>query len=358
MKKAILLLLACLLILGGFSISTSIAETVQYADQAAFLRDMAEGITQRLNDDKDSSKMTAKEKADYYLTLVGYELDRIEKYETQVFEDSVFDDLAHLYINACQTQRFAAQNYKNSALYDALWEGGRKTRSAIIVELYSRYDLPITSEQAAQYAPSTSYTISYSSSSSNDTETTDNEQTKDYEKAVSLFNEGFYVEAQAIFKELGNYEDSISYLEKCDIEIKYAEKNKTNESDFRESCYSLDSDINYDELLRYPEKYKGVHITFSGKVTDQPKENYSEKVAWCETKKIKMYGYYDFSGNKAQISYKEDTNKERIIRNDYVRFYGVFEGLTSFHSLGGTYDVPVFTAYYYTIIPPSWLKIY
>lgn len=158
MKKAIIILLVCLFLFCGCAVSSSSADTNKYANQTEFLRDMAAGITQRLNDDKDSSQMTAKEKADYYLILVGYELDRIEKYETQVFEDNVFNDLAHLYIDACQTQRFAAQNYKNSALYDALWEGGRKTRSAIIVELYSRYDLPITSEQAARYSNSgTSY---------------------------------------------------------------------------------------------------------------------------------------------------------------------------------------------------------
>ena len=162
MKKTILILLLVFsLLLCGSVVSSSKADTTEYASQQDFLNDMAVGITQRLNDDRDSSQMAAKEKAEFYLTLVGYELDRIEKYETQVFEDSVFNDLAHLYIDACQTQRFAAQNYKNSALYDALWEGGRQTRAAIIVELYSRYDLPITTEQAARYAPSPSYDFSF-----------------------------------------------------------------------------------------------------------------------------------------------------------------------------------------------------
>lgn len=182
MKKSIIILLVCLFLLCGCSVASSSADTDKYADQTAFLRDMAAGITQRLNDDKDSSQMTAKEKADYFLTLVGYELDKVEKYETQVFKDNVFNDLAHLYIDACQTQRFAAQNYKNSALYDALWEGGRKTRSAIIVELYSRYELPITSEQAAQYSSSeTTYSIVLSNSNTN-------APSSDYSDSISIKN--------------------------------------------------------------------------------------------------------------------------------------------------------------------------
>ena len=77
MKKAVIILLVCLFLFCGGGVPSSSADTDKNADQAAFLRDMAEGITQRLNDNRDSSQMAAKEKAEFYLTLVGYELDRI-----------------------------------------------------------------------------------------------------------------------------------------------------------------------------------------------------------------------------------------------------------------------------------------
>ena len=173
MKKGLILLLAALLLLSGCGGQGSSSDAVKYADQDAFLSDMAKGITQRLNSDEDSSSMNAEQQANLFLKLVGYELDRIEKYQDLTFEDETFDQLAHLYISGCQTQRFAAQNYKNAALYDALWSAGRSTRAAIITELYSRYGLPITSEQAANYTSTGSYTITFSSGSGDNTDYTD-----------------------------------------------------------------------------------------------------------------------------------------------------------------------------------------
>lgn len=169
MKKSAALILAfCLVIFCACSSSASKTDSAGYASQDAFLKDMAAGITQRLGNDKDSSKMNAEEESALYLKLVGYELDRIEKYQDSVFEDEDFNKLAHMYIEACQFQRYAAQNHKNAELYDSLWNGGRKTRAGIIIELYTRYGLPITSEQAASYKPSTTYTVSVSADSSTD----------------------------------------------------------------------------------------------------------------------------------------------------------------------------------------------
>lgn len=161
-------MVSCAILLCACGASASDTDGVKYASQEAFLKDMAAGITQRLADDRDSSQMTAEELSAFYLELVGYELDKIEKYQDSVFEDEDFNSLAHIYIQACQIQRYAAQSYKNKALHDSLWSGGRTTRAAVITELYSRYGLPITSEQAAQYSSSSSYTISVSPSTSVD----------------------------------------------------------------------------------------------------------------------------------------------------------------------------------------------
>ena len=168
-----------------------------------------------------------------------------------------------------------------------------------------------------------------------------NSSKKDYEKAVSLFNEGSYTEAQTIFKELGDYEDSVSYLEKCEIEEKYAAKKSMNEGDFKAAC----AKVNREELLRNPEKHIGEYFCFSCEVDDQPSEQNTEMVVWCDTGKSYTGGYF---GDKVQIKYREDPNIGRLIREDVIDVWGVFEGLTSFHSMAGTYDVPVFTVYYYS----------
>lgn len=133
----------------------------EYADEEQFLADMAEGITARLADiSKDEASMSKEEKAAYYQRLVGYEFTATEKYEDAVFADSKFDTYAHLYIDACKMQDYATRHYKNEELYDSLWSAGGSAHSGIIYELYQRYDLPITSEQAENYKGH--YEVSYS----------------------------------------------------------------------------------------------------------------------------------------------------------------------------------------------------
>ena len=64
-------------------------------------------------------------------------------------------------INACNSQKIATKYYKNAQLYNALWENSSHIRAAIISYLYQNYELPITSEQAAEYntTGSVSYTV-------------------------------------------------------------------------------------------------------------------------------------------------------------------------------------------------------
>lgn len=155
MKRILALLLAfCTVFLCACGASAPKTDEAGYASKDEFLKDMADGISKRLEIcDQDSSEMEAEELSEYFLKLVGFELSRIEKYQKLTFEDPQFDQLAHLYIAACQAQRFSAQNYKNSTLYSSLWDEGSSIRCAIITELYSRYDLPITAEQAESYKP-------------------------------------------------------------------------------------------------------------------------------------------------------------------------------------------------------------
>ena len=131
------------------------------ANQDEFLQAMATGISARLADDTDTSNMTDEQEAEYLSKLVDCELSEISKYENTTFTDETLNDLAHEYINACNSQKIATKYYKNAQLYNALWENSSHIRAAIISYLYQNYELPITSEQAAEYntTGSVSYTV-------------------------------------------------------------------------------------------------------------------------------------------------------------------------------------------------------
>lgn len=158
MKRIVLLILAfsLLLSLSACGAKSEPAYEGEYASQEAFLDAMAKGISNRLKNVNDGKQRTDEEKSEYYIQLVKYELEQIETYEDLVFADPLFNELAHGYINACKMQLVGAQNYRNSNLYDPLWSGGSTIRNGIICEFYSRYNLPITSEEASQYSPSAS----------------------------------------------------------------------------------------------------------------------------------------------------------------------------------------------------------
>lgn len=166
MKKLISLLLVLLFALSTFTACASSASAPlpagEPASQEDFLSDMAKGIKDRLKlSGKDETNMTDDEFCEHRRKLVKCELDQIEKYDLSIFADKKFDQLAHAYIEACQTQYHALDYYKNNALYNAMFNGGREIRAGIIVYLYEVYDLPITSEEADRYRP-TETVVSYS----------------------------------------------------------------------------------------------------------------------------------------------------------------------------------------------------
>ena len=161
MKKSKLILVILLLLIcsTGCTNSQQLSASTTSANQDEFLQAMATGISARLADSKDDSDMT--DEAEYFSKLVDYELSKISKYENATFTDETLNDLAHEYINACNSQKIATKYYKNTQLYNALWSDAWNIRAAIISYLYQNYELPITSEQAAEYntTGSVSYTV-------------------------------------------------------------------------------------------------------------------------------------------------------------------------------------------------------
>ena len=163
MKKSKLILVMGLLLICSTACSNSQqpSTSATSANQDEFLQSMATGISARIADDTDTSNMTDEQEAEHFSKLVDCELSEISKYENATFTDETLNDLAHEYINACNSQKIATKYYKNAQLYNALWDDARNIRAAIISYLYQNYELPITSEQAAEYntTGSVSYTI-------------------------------------------------------------------------------------------------------------------------------------------------------------------------------------------------------
>lgn len=157
-KLPIILLVIVMLCLTSCSSNKS-------ASQDDFLKDMSKGIKSRISSDKDTSAMSELQIAEYYAELVNCELKEIGKYSDAEFPDKRFNTLAHQYINACEIQLAATENYRNSSLYDAMWSGGREVRSAIIVYFYENYDLNLSDDELASYLPSSAnYSITIDSS--------------------------------------------------------------------------------------------------------------------------------------------------------------------------------------------------
>ncbi len=165
---SLLLLLAVVFSCVACGSSTPKTDATGYTDPSAFLKDMAKGIQKRLAavDDEKHANDTDEQKSEYFKSLVKCELDQIDKYESAIFEDSKFNDLAHHYIHACRMQYTGAENIRSTSLYNALWNGGSTVRKGIIVTMYEQYDLPIDSNTVANYTGgSTGYTVTINSGS-------------------------------------------------------------------------------------------------------------------------------------------------------------------------------------------------
>lgn len=167
----------------------------------------------------------------------------------------------------------------------------------------------------------------------------------DYKKAKGLYDEGNYEEAKALFEKLGDYEDSKTYAQSCEIEAKYAIKSTMSEQDFRSNC----SEISYEELMRNPNKYAGQYVKIACKVDSSPKENNNEMSVNCATGPSSyLLGYF---GDYIHISYRyADENESRMIEDDIIVVYGIFEGSYTYQSMVGQQTVPNITVFYYDYV--------
>lgn len=143
--RNMVVILICFVILFSLcACGTNMAEKKEeFASKEQFIEDMAKGLSNRHDHVDDSITRTPEEMAVYYQELVSLELEQIEKYESEVFEDYLFNELAHTYIDACQMQLFATQNHQNEHLRK-LWLSAGTIRGAIVSEMYTNYNLPLS----------------------------------------------------------------------------------------------------------------------------------------------------------------------------------------------------------------------
>ena len=106
MKKCNLISVVLLLLICSTACSNSQqpSTSATSANQDEFLQSMATGISARLADTEDDSNKTDAHTAEYISKLEDYELSEISKYENATFADETFNDLAHEYLFACNSQ--------------------------------------------------------------------------------------------------------------------------------------------------------------------------------------------------------------------------------------------------------------
>ena len=148
--RNMIVIIICFVILFSLcACGTNMAEKKEeFASKEQFIEDMAKGLSNRHDHVDDSITRTPEEMAVYYQELVSLELEQIEKYESEVFEDHLFNELAHTYIDACQIQRLAVQNYPKEDLHD-LWLSAGTIRSSIVSEMYENHNLPLSDQLVA-----------------------------------------------------------------------------------------------------------------------------------------------------------------------------------------------------------------
>jgi len=109
--------------------------------------------------------------------------------------------------------------------------------------------------------------------------------------------------------------------------------------------------IEFSDLCRYPEKYKGTRIQIAGQVTQfLAGSSFSEEAfALYEDYEILSEENSTYLQKKWYIAYTQPS-EERILVNDIITFYGVYDGIMSVSTvLGADEQVPRMIAKYHSI---------
>lgn len=101
--------------------------------------------------------------------------------------------------------------------------------------------------------------------------------------------------------------------------------------------------IAYDTLSRSPDDYKGKLVKFSGRILQVCAE--AESSLFYSTYRVATNGRYD---DVVYLRLSNYGSGQRILEDDYITFYGSYDGLFSYKTvLGATLTIPQITARYY-----------
>lgn len=110
------------------------------------------------------------------------------------------------------------------------------------------------------------------------------------------------------------------------------------ESLYKEKCKK----ISYKDLERTPGKYEGEYVNFSGCVVQVCSE--ASSALYYSTYRVATSGRY---GDVVYVKVDNYGSEERIIEDDYITFYGEYDGLYSYTTVrGDTLSIPSVEAEY------------
>ena len=137
MKRVISLLLALCLIFGCLAGCSSSDDEPQYCDQE-FLTALTKGLTARW----DLDQKVDETEEEYYSRLVSAELNKIEEYASQPFEDTKLQEKAIAYINLLKDQEEALTYINVDYLKcDEMWQNAYDARTVAIADFINEYEL-------------------------------------------------------------------------------------------------------------------------------------------------------------------------------------------------------------------------
>lgn len=121
----------------------------------------------------------------------------------------------------------------------------------------------------------------------------------------------------------------------CEAEVEREEFSLSEEE--IETLYKADcKTIPYDSLSRTPGDYEGDRVKFSGYVVQICSE--AESILYYSTYRVATSGKYD---NVVYIKVDNYGSGTRILEDDYVTFYGEFDGLFTYETvLGSSITIP------------------
>ncbi len=127
------------------------------------------------------------------------------------------------------------------------------------------------------------------------------------------------------------YEDGIRVKNcvDCGIELEeeyFSMSKEELESQYKSKCKS----ISYDSLARTPGDYEGEYVKFSGYVVQVCYE--AESILYYSTYRVATDGKYD---DVVYIKVDNYGSGSRILEDDYITFYGEYDGLYSYETVMG-----------------------